>query len=159
MSFYSVLAAKAVFYCFAIQCSDKIHFHKLRLRQSFYNACMAFSLFCKKIHSIITWPQIDDKGRILTSVKICCHRHNCIAFLSFNRTGEDISKSRYYDQRIAVCANSIDIHMNRGVNYVPYDNEKNYYIPLSCLISKNIKIYWQQVKVYRQINMPLQRYA
>ena len=53
-------------------------------------------------------------------------------------TGEDISNSRYYDERIAVCANSIDIHQKDKVAYTTYTNDKNYYIPLSCLISKNI---------------------
>lgn len=53
-------------------------------------------------------------------------------------TGEDISHSRYYDERIAVCANSIDIHQKDKVAYTEYTNDKNYYIPLSCLISKNI---------------------
>lgn len=53
-------------------------------------------------------------------------------------TGEDILNSRYYDERIAVCANSIDIHMKDKVFYVPYEQTNNYYIPLSCLISNNI---------------------
>ena len=54
-------------------------------------------------------------------------------------TGEDVSHSRYYDERIAVCANSIDIHQKNGVAYVTYEANQNYYIPLSCLISRNIK--------------------
>lgn len=54
-------------------------------------------------------------------------------------TGDDVTHSRYYDQRIAVCANSIDIHQSNGVSYVTYQADRNYYIPLGCLISRNIK--------------------
>lgn len=50
---------------------------------------------------------------------------------------DDIRNARKFDDRIAVCANSMDIHEKNGVNYVVHDN-KNYYIPLSCLISNNI---------------------
>lgn len=53
-------------------------------------------------------------------------------------TGEDILNSRHYEDRIAVCANSIDIHQKDRVAYTPYENDRNYYIPLSCLISRNI---------------------
>lgn len=53
-------------------------------------------------------------------------------------TGDDIMHSRHYDERIAVCANSIDIHQKDTVAYTPYESDNNYYIPLSCLISKNI---------------------
>ena len=50
---------------------------------------------------------------------------------------DDIKNATKFDDRIAVCANSIDIHQKKGVSYTAHDN-KNYYIPLSCLISKNI---------------------
>jgi hypothetical protein len=50
---------------------------------------------------------------------------------------DDIKSSRKFDDRIAVCANSIDIHQKKGVSYSAHNNA-NYYIPLSCLISKNI---------------------
>ena len=50
---------------------------------------------------------------------------------------DDIQNSRKFDDRIAVCANSIDIHQKKGVTYTAHDQE-NYYIPLSCLISKNV---------------------
>ncbi|MBQ8356663.1 MAG: FAD-dependent oxidoreductase [Clostridia bacterium] len=53
-------------------------------------------------------------------------------------TGEDVANSRYYDERIAVCANSIDIHQAVGVDYVAYTADQNYYIPLSALVSKDI---------------------
>ena len=53
-------------------------------------------------------------------------------------TGEDIANSRYADEQIAVCANSIDIHKNVGVAYTEYTNDRNYYIPLSCLQSRDI---------------------
>ena len=51
---------------------------------------------------------------------------------------DDIVNSRRFEDRIAVCANSIDIHQKVGVAYTPYKGDKNYYIPLSCLISKDI---------------------
>ncbi|MBQ9098110.1 MAG: FAD-dependent oxidoreductase [Clostridia bacterium] len=54
-------------------------------------------------------------------------------------TGEDVANSRYADEQIAVCANSIDIHQAVGVQYVAYKAEKNYYIPLSALVSKDVK--------------------
>lgn len=50
---------------------------------------------------------------------------------------EDIQTSRKFEDRIAVCANSIDIHVKKGVSYTAH-NAENYYIPLSCLISENI---------------------
>jgi len=53
-------------------------------------------------------------------------------------TGKDVANSRYAEEQIAVCANSIDIHQSVGVQYVAYKAEKNYYIPLSALISKDI---------------------
>ena len=52
-------------------------------------------------------------------------------------TGDDAINSRYADEQIAVCSNSIDIHLKSEVKYVPCEN--NYYIPFSCLVSKNIK--------------------
>jgi len=52
-------------------------------------------------------------------------------------TGDDAINSRYADEQIAVCSNSIDIHLKSEVKYVVC--EKNYYIPFSCLVSKNIK--------------------
>lgn len=50
---------------------------------------------------------------------------------------DDIKNSRKFDDRIAVCANSIDIHQKDGVRYTAHE-QGNYYIPLSCLISRNI---------------------
>ena len=50
---------------------------------------------------------------------------------------DDIKSSRKFDDRIAVCANSIDIHQKDGVRYTVHE-QGNYYIPLSCLISRNI---------------------
>ena len=50
---------------------------------------------------------------------------------------DDVRNSTKFDDRIAVCANSIDIHQKVGVSYTAHNNE-NYYIPLSCLISKNV---------------------
>lgn len=50
---------------------------------------------------------------------------------------DDIKNSVKFEDRIAVCANSIDIHQKNGVNYTTHAGA-NYYIPLSCLISKNI---------------------
>ncbi len=52
-------------------------------------------------------------------------------------TLEDIRQCKKFDDRIAVCANSIDIHQKDKVNYTAHSGE-NYYIPLSCLISDNI---------------------
>lgn len=52
-------------------------------------------------------------------------------------TGDDAQNSRYADEQIAVCSNSIDIHLKNEVKYVACEN--NYYIPMSCLVSKNIK--------------------
>ncbi|MBE6571707.1 MAG: FAD-dependent oxidoreductase [Ruminococcaceae bacterium] len=51
---------------------------------------------------------------------------------------DDIKDARKFDDRIAVCANSIDIHQKKGVSYSAHNNA-NYYIPLSCLVSKNVK--------------------
>lgn len=50
---------------------------------------------------------------------------------------DDIKSARKFDDRIAVCANSIDIHQKNGVSYTAHDNE-NYYIPLSCLIADKV---------------------
>ena len=50
---------------------------------------------------------------------------------------EDIKAHTKFPDRIAVCANSIDIHKRDQVNYTPHDGG-NYYVPLSCLLSKNI---------------------
>lgn len=50
---------------------------------------------------------------------------------------EDIKSLRKFPDRIAVCANSIDIHQKNGVSYTAHNNG-NYYIPLSCLISADI---------------------
>jgi len=50
---------------------------------------------------------------------------------------DDIRNARKFDDRIAVCANSVDIHQSNGVAYTAHTSD-NYYIPLSCLISINI---------------------
>ncbi|MBQ2754968.1 MAG: FAD-dependent oxidoreductase [Clostridia bacterium] len=52
-------------------------------------------------------------------------------------TLSDIENCTKFPDRIAVCANSIDIHQKNNVNYITHTGE-NYYIPLSCLISKNV---------------------
>ncbi len=52
-------------------------------------------------------------------------------------TGEDIASRTYFADRIAVCANSIDIHQPGKVSYTPIADEGNYYIPLSALISRD----------------------
>lgn len=52
-------------------------------------------------------------------------------------TLEDIQSAKKFDDRIAVCANSVDIHQKKGVAYTAHTN-KNYYIPLSCLIARDI---------------------
>lgn len=52
--------------------------------------------------------------------------------------GDDILNAKRFDDRIAVCANSIDIHQKVGVAYTAHSKE-NYYIPLSCLISNNVE--------------------
>ena len=54
-------------------------------------------------------------------------------------TAKDVAESAYYDQRIAVCANSMDFHKAVGVEYTAYSSTSNYYIPMGSLISKNIK--------------------
>ena len=50
---------------------------------------------------------------------------------------DDIQNARRFDDRIAVCANSVDIHQKNGVAYTAHTSD-NYYIPLSCLISNSI---------------------
>lgn len=50
---------------------------------------------------------------------------------------DDVKNPTKFDDRIAVCANSIDIHQKVGVSYSAHSN-KNYYIPLSSLISSNV---------------------
>ncbi len=50
---------------------------------------------------------------------------------------DDIQNARKFDDRIAVCANSVDIHQKNGVAYTAHTRD-NYYIPLSCLISNSI---------------------
>ena len=52
-------------------------------------------------------------------------------------TLEDIQTCKKFDDRIAVCANSVDMHQKSRVNYIAHTGG-NYYIPLSCLISKNV---------------------
>ena len=49
-------------------------------------------------------------------------------------TLEDIRAARMFDDRIAICANSIDIHQKNGVAYTAHE-QANYSIPLSCLIA------------------------
>lgn len=50
---------------------------------------------------------------------------------------EDMQPAKKFEDRVVVCANSIDMHGKDGVSYAAHKNE-NYYIPLSCLISKNV---------------------
>lgn len=50
---------------------------------------------------------------------------------------EDIKTAKKFEDRIAVCANSIDIHQKDRVSYTAHTG-KNYYIPLSCLISNSV---------------------
>ena len=52
-------------------------------------------------------------------------------------TLNDIQNATKFEDRIAHCANSVDVHQKVGVNYVP-NKKTNYYIPLSCMISKDI---------------------
>ena len=53
-------------------------------------------------------------------------------------TREDILSARKFDDAIAVCANSIDIHQKKGVSYTAH-TEENYTIPLSSLVSVNVE--------------------
>jgi len=50
---------------------------------------------------------------------------------------DDILNAVRFEDRIAVCANSIDIHEKVGVAYTTHTGN-NYYIPLSCLISRDM---------------------
>ena len=50
---------------------------------------------------------------------------------------DDVTTATKFDDRIAVCANSIDIHQKVGVAYTAHTSA-NYYIPLSCLISRDV---------------------
>lgn len=50
---------------------------------------------------------------------------------------DDIRSHTRFPDRIAVCANSIDIHKRDHVDYTPHGGE-NYYVPLACLLSKDI---------------------
>ncbi len=50
---------------------------------------------------------------------------------------DDILSAKKFDDRIAVCANSIDIHQKDRVAYTSHSSD-NYYIPFSCLVSKDI---------------------
>ncbi len=52
-------------------------------------------------------------------------------------TREDVVEGRFFDDRIAVCANSIDIHQKSRVSYTTHTG-KSYTIPLSCLISADM---------------------
>lgn len=52
-------------------------------------------------------------------------------------TLEDILQGKKFDDRIAVCANSIDMHQKDRVSYTAHTGG-NYYIPLSCLISSSL---------------------
>lgn len=52
-------------------------------------------------------------------------------------TLDHIKTSYKFKDSIAVCANSVDIHVKNGVNYTANTGD-DYYIPLSCLISKNV---------------------
>lgn len=52
-------------------------------------------------------------------------------------TLDDIQTARKFEDRIAVCANSVDIHQKNGVSYSAHASA-SYYIPLSCLISRDI---------------------
>ncbi len=50
---------------------------------------------------------------------------------------DDIQHCKKFNDRIAVCANSIDIHQKDRVSYTAHSGA-NYYIPLSCLISNSV---------------------
>ena len=51
-------------------------------------------------------------------------------------TAYDVSNSTDFPDKVVTCANSIDVHCKDRVNYQTRKSEKNYYIPLSCLIVK-----------------------
>ncbi len=50
---------------------------------------------------------------------------------------DDVKNARKFEDRIAVCANSVDIHQKNGVSYSAHNSE-NYYIPLSCLVARDV---------------------
>lgn len=50
---------------------------------------------------------------------------------------DDMQSAYKFEDRIAVCANSVDIHLKKGVAYTAH-TDSSYYIPLSCLISENV---------------------
>lgn len=49
---------------------------------------------------------------------------------------KDITNSVCFEDKIAVCANSIDVHCSDHIDYRAQESGKNYYIPLRCLIVK-----------------------
>lgn len=51
-------------------------------------------------------------------------------------TEKDITGAASFDDKIAVCANSIDIHCSDHIDYRAQGSGKNYCIPLRCLIVK-----------------------
>ena len=52
-------------------------------------------------------------------------------------TLQDIESGQKFEDHIAYCSNSVDVHQKVGVSYVP-NKKNNYYIPLSCMISKDL---------------------
>lgn len=52
-------------------------------------------------------------------------------------TLSDVQSGVKFRDRIAKCSNSVDVHQVQGVNYVA-NKSGDYYIPLSCMISKDI---------------------
>lgn len=50
---------------------------------------------------------------------------------------DDMMSARRFDDRVVVCASSVDIHHKEGVAYSAHASE-NYYIPLSAMISKSL---------------------
>ena len=75
-----------------------------------------------KLHSTASDIGIRESRRIVGKTVFCF---------------DDIRQCKKFDDRIAVCANSIDIHKKDQVSYTAHSGG-NYYIPLSCLISDNI---------------------
>jgi len=51
-------------------------------------------------------------------------------------TLSDIKNATKFDDSIAFCSNSVDVHQKKGCYYA-VDKKLNYYIPLSCMISKD----------------------
>ena len=51
-------------------------------------------------------------------------------------TLSDIENVVKFEDRIAKCANSVDVHLKHG-SYYSAQKKNNYYIPLSCMISKD----------------------